>query len=201
MKKLFSLCMVFVVPAMMIACAKKNDDTTVASTPLNTTCLTGQQINQATCNNQLWTQYQQWGFSPYGGNPYILQGGYNTGMNGYMYGGYTYGQQAYTQSLCGCGYGQQVVYHNSIGLGCMSTGYGSNFGMYTGITAYWSLSATNNSWVNIPQVSNSQSNMYGTSCNGAVAQACSIGQAGSCAAGTNCVPTVTGSPIGICVRQ
>ena len=198
MKKLFSLCMVFVVPAMMIACAKKNDDTTVASTPLNTTCLTGQ-INQATCNNQLWYQYQQWGFYPYQSNPYVLQ---TTGYNGYLYGGYSniYGQQASTQSLCGCGYGQQVIYHNSIGLGCMQTGYGSA-SMYTGITAYWYLSATNNSWVNIPQVSNSASNMYGTSCTGAVAQACSVGQAGSCASGTACVPTVSGSPIGICIRQ
>lgn len=188
MKKLFSLCMVFVVPAMMIACAKKNDDSTVASTPLNTTCLAGQ-VNQSTCNTQLWTQYQQWGFYPYQSNPYVLQGGY-TGMYG----------QNYTQSLCGCSYGSQVVYHNSIGLGCMQTGYG-NASMYTGITAYWYLSSTNNSWVNIPQVSNSASNMYGTSCTGAVAQACSIGQAGACAAGTSCVPTVTGSPIGICIRQ
>lgn len=211
MKRLFWLSMAFMIPALMIACGKKgsNTDNTIATAPLTNQCLgtattaaantysgynyygynygnyntypysqqTYPQTQATTCNNTVYGQY--YGFAPYYGNV----------------SNYTYGT---TMNLCECGSGWRPVYHNEIGLGCATNTLFTTvaFGAF-----YYTLSANNSQWVNIPQISNTQGYPSSGSCYQNVAQACWTDVANSCGAGNTCIPSSGGSRLGICARQ
>lgn len=159
---------------------------TTNTTTMNPNCVS----NPAACQQGIYQQGT--GFYPYNYN-YGYNNGYPYGYNGGFY--YT-NNAAY---LCSCPAGTIPTYNNYGGLGCVNSGYA-----YGGGYAYFSWGggysgATNNQWVNIPQVSNytgyNQSNCY----NGVV-QSCLVDQP-TCSAGYTCRATAAQSRLGLCVSN
>lgn len=188
--KRIALALLTLIPAIMIACGKSNnnDNSATATTALTTACLQ----SPYACQNSPYSftngTYQQWGFVPY------------PSYSSYMYqysAAYNYPTQI---SSCDCasayGYGTIAVYSNMGGAGCVSQ---QVYQPVAGILGIYSLGAANGQWVNITQVSNIPTTQT-NSCNQTV-QACFPAQAnGGCASGYRCA-TATGAPVGLCVRN
>jgi len=184
--KFFSILITsLVLTAALVACNKKEDDNSgqvIAQPPApNANCLNG----QTNCNPALYNQYNQFGFQPYGINPYQY-GGMSAywGMNG------NYGQ------FCNCPAGFQPGYSGYMGLGCVNTTY---LQPMTGIN-YWGIQPNNYQWVNIGQVSNINGYPQTQSCTSNLLNFCRVDQRGSCGTGI-CRPTAGGSIMGVCSTQ
>lgn len=138
--------------------------------------------------------------NPYACQQNVYNQGYNNGYYPYQYG---YGGAFhYTQNsayLCNCPAGTMPTYNTYGGLGCVS-----NNNMNAGFGAYayfsWNMGASNNQWMNIPQVSNytgyNQSNCY----NGVV-QSCLVNQPSTCSAGYTCRASSAQTNLGLCVSN
>lgn len=146
--------------------------------PLNTA------VNSGACNNQLYNNYNQYGFIPYPNSRLINN--YNVYNNGYM-------------PLCNCPANYRPVYNGTMGMGCVAIQYFQpvSIGVY-----YWYLTPNNYQWVNWTQVSNIETtttiNSNYTNCYQQVPQSCFVDQPNSCGMGFICRPTLSGSRIGIC---
>lgn len=184
--KRIAFALLFVVPAIMVACGQSNNNDTTASTPLTTQCLQ----NPSLCQNSQYGYgyYQQYGFYQYPQTNY------------YYYQSTSYNYQV---NSCACsnyyGYGFIAVYSNYGGAGCASPYAQQTYAPYAGMLGWYSLGASNTQWVNIGQVSNIP-NASSNSCN-QTAQACypQLGNNGGCGSGYAC--SANGSPIGLCVKQ
>lgn len=163
-----------------------NTVTTQATTPLDPRCLNGTTY----CPQQNYNSYYMYGWMAY---PQYYYNGISS--NGYF---------------CSCPSGYSPTYNPSWGLGCLASSYLAPFQSFTVVYNTWSYYGypytyaytapvyTNNN-VNIPQVSNMQGGDYAASCNmTTLTQSCFVNQANSCGGTNRCVPTVSGSPIGIC---
>ncbi len=92
----------------------------------------------------------------------------------------------------------QPVYHNSYGLGCVAN---NTVSPYAAQMQRYNLNPANTQWINIPQVSNYPNSYVSGSCYSSVGQACTMGTANTCGAGSICRATGPASSIGVCVRQ
>lgn len=175
MKRFLTSAMIFVIPALMIACAKSSEDKS-ASTPLN---------------NAIYNQYQQFGFSAY------PTAGYGTGYgayNGSYYSGYGYNAyNPYTSGgSCSCGSASIPVYNASFGMGCLQQQQVSQ--VYTMIGWVFPTMGANGQVTSLPQYSNIPST---SSCQ--AAQSCMLNGTGTpCAAGYTC-RAAQGSNMGVCL--
>jgi hypothetical protein len=208
MKFLAQTLLTVVVAFSLAACNKsddkKNNDVVAQPPPptMDNSCIAG----QVNCNQQLYNNYYQYGFRPYGVNPY----NYNNGYNGYWnnsrnpYAYYyqnTYGYGYNNLGFCNCPTGYRPVYNGGMGLGCVSLNYIQPFAsgaFYYGLQ----VQSNNYHWVNISQISNTSGYPARNSCYDNVAQSCFVDQANSCGSSAYiCRPTAGGSRLGICTRQ
>ncbi|MFZ4405021.1 MAG: hypothetical protein ACOYOK_13030 [Pseudobdellovibrionaceae bacterium] len=208
-QSLLSLCFLTL---LSFGCGNKKNDsapetpTNTAATPLNNSCANTQ------CDNSVYNQYNQYGWMPYpyNNNPYQNYGGYNYnyGYNyGYGYGGrggynnydpYFNNPNNTYNRFCDCPTGFQPAYSNSYGLGCLRRDY---YTPYASFALQWSWGVSSNSWINIPQISNTQGYNNSNSCYQSVLQTCLVDQSGDCGNGATCVASAGGSRLGICTRQ
>lgn len=188
-----------------LSCAKGGGDSagnnSNTATVNSVNCIENPQL----CQPQV---YNANGFSTYPAQPYGYgQYGYNQGYpynSGSMYYGNGYvtagaGPFHYMNNsayLCNCPSGTMPTYNIYGGLGCVQNQVVGSFSGY----AYFGYGATNNQWMNIPQISNytgyTQQNCY----NGVV-QSCLTDQTGSCGSGYTCRATSAQSRMGLCVSS
>lgn len=184
MKKLMAFILTASALVGLSSCQKSSSDSQPVQT-LNNQCA----YNPSLCQSQVYQQGN--GFYPY---TYTNYGGYNTG--------YAWGAAFYTMNnssyLCNCPAGTMPTYNTYGGLGCVSNQLVGGF--YGSVYFGWGSGATNNQWVNIPQVSNysgyNQSNCY----NGVV-QSCLVDQPGMCGSGSTCQASSAQSRLGLCVSN
>ncbi len=172
------------VSLVVMSSCQKNESGSSQPAHINNTCIN----NPSLCQPNIYQQGS--GFYPYG------YGGYGSG---YPYGVNSFHYMNNSAYLCSCPAGTVPTYNNYGGLGCVNAGYTYGGGAY----AYfgWGTSgATNNQWVNIPQISNhtgyNQSNCY----NGVV-QSCFVDQPSTCSAGFTCQATSAQTRLGLCVSN
>jgi hypothetical protein len=164
-------------------------------------CIAG----QLNCNQGLYSNYYQYGFRPYGVNPYNYNNGYagywggrrNPYFNQYRSLGYNMNNLGF----CNCPVGFRPVYNGGMGLGCVALNYIEP--MASGAYYYGlQVQANNYHWVNIGQISNTNGYPTRNTCYDNVAQSCFVDQANSCGSSAFvCRPTAGGSRLGICTRQ
>ncbi|MCK6597571.1 MAG: hypothetical protein L6Q37_04340 [Bdellovibrionaceae bacterium] len=165
---------------LLISCNNNSSNTAAPPVPSNQ-CLTGTVYNNGGCSNQVYANYNQYGFMPY---PYgnTL---YNNGYYGNSYVPY-----------CNCPSGYRPVYNGSIGMGCVASPYFSPIAIGAN---YWSVTPNNYQIVNWNQVSSNGNTVGGyTNCYQNLAQSCFIDQINSCGSGYICRATAVGSRLGIC---
>lgn len=159
-----------------------------ATTPLDPKCLNGSTY----CPQYYYNNYNYYGWMAY---PVYYYG--NTISNGYF---------------CDCPTGYSPVYNPSWGFGCVSSNYLNPFMNFTVVYNTWSYygysfsygytaPVYSNNGVNISQFSNMQGGNYARTCTQTLPQSCVVNQANSCGGANRCVPTVSGSPIGICTTS
>lgn len=189
LNSLFLLTATVMVAFLLSSCQQANNGNNANNTAaMNNICVT----NPQACQSGV---YQQgYGFQPYSG--------YNTGY------GYPYGSQNgfyYTNNsayLCSCPAGTMPTYNSYGGLGCVNSNlvYGGGYA-YFGWGAGTS-GASNNQWMNIPQVSNYtgyQNN--NNSCYNGVVQSCLVDQPSTCSSGYTCRASAAQSRLGLCVSN
>lgn len=192
MRRFFQLIAIFALPAFLAACPdgksrSSSSGKKTATTPLNTSCLSG----QSQCYPQLYQQFP--GFYPYPVN-YQHYGGYFNYWQS-SYGGY-YSQAA--ARFCNCGPNAVPVYNNQLGLGCIRR---QVLAPLAGVVGMWSLPAVNTHWTNLPQYSNIDVSLQ-TSCQNGVTQACFLHKGDEeCDTDQKCRPVASGSALGICTRK
>lgn len=175
----------FVVSCQNGGSDSNNNNGNNTTTPINGDCVN----NPSSCQQGVYNQ--GYGFYPYNnGYPYNYQGGF-----------YYTNNSAY---LCNCPAGSMPTYNNYGGLGCVSSNYAYGYGGYAyfgwGAGSY--SGASNNQWVNIPQVSNYTGyNQSNGNCYNGVVQSCLVDQASSCSAGYTCRATAAQSRLGLCVSN
>lgn len=182
---------VFIICSLFIAaCGSKSGDnnntaaaTTTATTPLNTSCISG----ATNCNNTVYNSYYGWQAYPGNVSPYYSGGLYR---------------------FCSCPIGTIPVYNGGMGLGCVNSsfvpynayqwnlGWGYSWSFTLGFRQPLPLQ-TGNNMINFGQVSNTQG-YPGNNCYSGVAQACYVDQANSCGNGAQCIATSGGSRLGVC---
>ncbi|WP_041577954.1 hypothetical protein [Bdellovibrio bacteriovorus] len=161
----------------------------IATTPLQLPCING----TAYCNNGAYANYQGW--MPY------------PGMYNYAY---NYSNIFAQQGFCGCPSGYLPTYNGTFGLGCVqqqlimpywndyffwSYGYGWGFG-------YMSIPSAPQMTINHPQYSNipTNSNSF-SSCSQTLTQSCVLSQGNTCGVGATCRQVLSGSNLGVCVKN
>ncbi len=197
---------------MLVACGKKGNEErtgeTIAVVPQpSQRCLD-------TFSSSAWTPYANYGFLPYqgyggglrGGMGAYAGGGYGGGMGVYAGGGFgvnaAYGQRhgapstpwpAWTpqRGFCGCPAGTVPTCDNSAGMACVSANHLQNV-QYRA----WGFDPIATNWNQLGWGSLSTAN----SCHQGMAQACQVGSL-QCGYGAVCMPTMNGSPMGVCVRH
>jgi hypothetical protein len=186
LKSLWVLTASVVAVFVMSSCQGENNNNSNNAAAMNNVCVT----NPAACQSGV---YQQgYGFQPYT-NGYNTGYGYPNGQNGFQW----MNNSAY---LCSCPAGSIPTYNSYGGLGCVNNtlisggGY-AYFGWGTGS------GATNNQWMNIPQISNYTGYNNNSSCYNGVVQSCLVDQPSSCSAGYTCRATAAQSRVGLCVSN
>lgn len=182
--KMIKLFYVLVLSVGIYSCQKNSDDS-----QMNTQCVN----NPALCNGQIYQQNN--GFYPYTNYGYNY-GGYNQGYPNYSGGIYYTGNSGY---LCNCPTGSIPTYNSYGGLGCVNNAYmGGSAYAYFGL---YGNGATNNQWMNIPQISN-YTGYNQSSCYNGVVQSCLVNQSQTtCSAGYTCRATTAQSNLGLCVSN
>ncbi len=195
MKKLFTA---LLMTMFLAACGSDNSSNgsgTVATTPLQLSCINGQTY----CDNSGY--YGNPGFMPY------------PGMHRYAY---DYSDAFVNQGLCNCPSSYIPTYNDSYGLGCVrsasvqvysatvsnwSYAYGFGFGFYIGYsnTSYYTPAPQISS--NYVQQSNIVNNIYHQArCQSEITQSCFVDQPNSCGQRSQCRPVSSKSRLGICVK-
>lgn len=179
MKKINLFCALVAGLVMFSSCQKSSNN----DANMNAVCIN----NPYQCQNGIYSQ--NYGYSPYYNNGY----GYNNAGFGNAF--YYTNNSAY---LCNCPVGTMPTYNAYGGLGCVNINMMGGFGGY----AYfgWNMGATNNQWMNIPQVSN-YTGYNQSSCYNGVVQSCIVNQANACSAGYTCRANSASSNIGLCVSN
>jgi hypothetical protein len=199
MKQYIKYFVIFAVPVIMVACAKKQEDAQATTPAPNSTCLNSSA--SVNCNPVLYSTDPS--FRPYPTN-YSQYGGYvnywQQSLNGINY-NYGYSSTGSTGVVGFCECERQIngvtVYSNVAGLGCMDP---KVLQPVQGIAAYWLLNGANQQWINTPQVSNVTNNSWG-SCDRPAVQVCFIQHKDPCSTGFSCRPTQQNSQVGVCVRN
>lgn len=183
----------------LIGCDKRDDNSgqqvvvQPPPAPPTTQCLNG----QVNCNPNVYQPYGQYGFVPYGINPYSY-GGYQTYWNNYglnTFGGAYNGAHV---GFCNCPAGYRPVYNSGMGLGCVAL---NSFQPVAYGAFYWGLQPQNYQWVNFNQVSNTTGYPTQNTCFDNVAGSCMLNNPSyACPAGLTCRPTAGGSVMGICAQ-
>lgn len=223
MSKLLKLSSLLVLPIVMaIACAKKDDKQETATAPMNNNCV----LNN--CDNSVYNNYGQFGFSPYNLN----------GMS-YVSWYYQYGSGMGFGQFCNCTANTYPVYNSAYGLGCVNS---QVIAPFFSVAAAWTLQPNNFQWTAMPLYSNINGPFnpyatgypgsygynpylggsgypynpfstggfgggfgtgfgYGNSCSNRVYEACQVNLPVNCANNGICRPTVPGSPLGICTAN
>lgn len=178
LNSLFVITATIMVAFLVSGCQQSSDNSS-----MNNVCLT----NPAAC--QTGAYQQNYGFQPYTG--------YNTGYGnpyGSQNGNYYTNNSAY---LCSCPAGTMPTYNGYNGLGCVNSSM-----VYGGGYAYFGMGgASNNQWMNIPQVSNYTGYNNNSSCYNGVVQSCLVDQPASCSAGYTCRASAAQSRLGLCVSN
>lgn len=180
----------------LAACQPGDDGNTagnkVATTPLELSCING----TANCNNAAYGNYG------YGWTTYTYPGAYNYTYN--------YNNIFVQQGFCGCPSGYLPTYNGSYGLGCVSQqllqpvwnnfyfwsySYGYTYG-YSYVPSAPQMTINHPQYSNIPTNSNSYS-----SCSQTLTQSCILSQGNTCGVGATCREVLSGSNLGVCVRN
>lgn len=182
MKRLFVLMMTM----WVVACGDGGGGgggTAVGTTPVqgDARCISSSTL----CNNGVYGQYSGW--MPYN----------------FPHGGTNYDYTTYFQNngVCGCQYGYAPAYNSVMGMGCYRIQNGYNWN----ISYAFTYNNAMNNWMAAPQSSynfqqiSAMPNGNGANCTNRIATSCLIDQANSCASGSYCQQTVSGSNLGICV--